>query len=204
MKTIIRSKTLAPRFSANYQWAGVTILQVGLSLVHTRDSFMLLPVPCSHLTCNIDLTVYPGSQASQVILVVKNSPGNARDLRDTGLTPGSGRSPRGGYGNSLQYSSLENPMDREAWPATDHRVSKSWTRLKQLNTHTPGSQRGWWGLVGVLLCSCFLHPLPVNSGSQSRGESVLPPKNPLSRQQRGRLLGLCFPTSAGDMSFLVP
>ena len=114
------------------------------------------------------------------------------------------RSPRAGNGNPLQYSSLENPMDREAWPATDHRVSKSWTRLKQLNTHTPGSQRGWWGLVGVLLCSCFLYLLPVNSGSQSRGESVLPPKNPLSRQQRGRLLGLCSPTSAGDMSFLVP
>ena len=48
-------------------------------------------------------------QASQVALVVKNLPANAADIRDTGLIPGSGRSPGGGHGNLLQYSSLENP-----------------------------------------------------------------------------------------------
>ena len=53
--------------------------------------------------------------ASQVVLVVKNLPGNAGDIRDTGLIPGSGRSPGRGHGNPLQYSYLENPMDREAW-----------------------------------------------------------------------------------------
>ena len=46
--------------------------------------------------------------------MVKNSPPNAGDVRDVGLIPGSGRSPGGGHGNPLQYSCLENPMDRGA------------------------------------------------------------------------------------------
>jgi len=52
---------------------------------------------------------------SQVALVVKNPPANAGNIRDTGSIPGSGRCPGGGHGNPLQYSFLENPMDREAW-----------------------------------------------------------------------------------------
>ena len=48
----------------------------------------------------------------------KNPPANAGDLRDMGLIPGLGRSPGGGHGNSLQFSCLENPMDRGAWQAT--------------------------------------------------------------------------------------
>ena len=56
--------------------------------------------------------------AFQMALVAKNLPASAGDLRDTGLIPGSRRSPRGGHGNPLQYSFLENPMDREAWWAT--------------------------------------------------------------------------------------
>ena len=56
--------------------------------------------------------------ASQVALMVKNSPANAQDVRDASLIPGSGRSLREGHGNSLQYSCLENPMDRGAWWAT--------------------------------------------------------------------------------------
>ena len=47
--------------------------------------------------------------------VVKNPSANAGDTRDAGSVSGSGRSPGGGYGNPLQYSCLENPMDREAW-----------------------------------------------------------------------------------------
>ena len=50
--------------------------------------------------------------SSQVVLMVKTSPANAGDMKDPGLIPGSGRSPGGGYGNPLQYSCLENPMDR--------------------------------------------------------------------------------------------
>ena len=64
---------------------------------------------------------------SQVALVVKNLPSNAGDIRDTGLLPGLGRSPAGANGNTLQYSSLENPVDRGVWWATVHRVTKSWT-----------------------------------------------------------------------------
>ena len=56
--------------------------------------------------------------------MVKNLPANAGDLRDTGLITGSGRSPGGGHGNPLQYSCLENPMDRGVWQATLHRVAK--------------------------------------------------------------------------------
>ena len=62
-----------------------------------------------------------------MVLVVKNPPANARDIRDEGLIPGSGRFPGGGQGNPLQYSCLENPMDRGAWWPTIHRVAKSWT-----------------------------------------------------------------------------
>ena len=57
--------------------------------------------------------------------MVKNLPANAGDGRDAGSTPGSGRSPEGGHGNSLQYSCMENPMDRGAWRATVHEVAKS-------------------------------------------------------------------------------
>ena len=64
--------------------------------------------------------------------MVKNFPANAGDIRDTdsGSVPGSGRSPGGGQGNPLQYSCLENPIDRGAWRATVHRVTKSQTQLK--------------------------------------------------------------------------
>ena len=57
--------------------------------------------------------------------VVKNPPGNTGEVRDVGLIPGSGRSPRGGNGNSVQYSCLENPMDRDAWQAIVYGVTKS-------------------------------------------------------------------------------
>ena len=70
-------------------------------------------------------------------LVVKHPPANAGDQRDVGLIPGSGRSPGGGHGNPLQYSCLENPMDRGAWRATVHRAVKSWTQPKGLSTHAP-------------------------------------------------------------------
>ena len=67
--------------------------------------------------------------ASQVVLVVKNLPANAGDIQDMSLIPGLGRSPSGGHANPLQYSCLENPMDRRAWWAIVHGVTKSWTRL---------------------------------------------------------------------------
>ena len=67
------------------------------------------------------------TETSQVVLVIKNPPANAGNIKDAGLIPGLGRSPRAGRGNSLQYSCLENPMDRRAWQAMVHRVAKSQT-----------------------------------------------------------------------------
>ena len=63
-------------------------------------------------------------------LVVKNPPANAGDVRDVSLIPRSGRFPGGGQENPLQYSSLENPMDRGGWWATVHGVADSWTQLR--------------------------------------------------------------------------
>ena len=62
-------------------------------------------------------------------MVVKNLCANTGDTRDPGLLPGSGRSSGVGNGNPLQYSCLENFMDRGAWLATVHGVAKNWTRL---------------------------------------------------------------------------
>ena len=77
---------------------------------------------------------FPGSA------VVKNLPGNAGN---TGLSPGSGRSPGGGSGNPLQYSCLENPMDRGAWQVTALGVTKSGTQLSSRHGHQqrPGGPR---------------------------------------------------------------
>ena len=66
--------------------------------------------------------------------MIKNPPANAGGIRDTGSIPGSGRSPRGGHGNPLQCSCLENPTDRGAWWATVHGAAQSQTRLKQFST----------------------------------------------------------------------
>ena len=74
--------------------------------------------------------------ASQVVLMVKNPPANAGDIRDVGLISGSGRSPGGECSNPLQYSCLENPTDRGDWWATIHRDAKNRTGLKRLSMHT--------------------------------------------------------------------
>ena len=59
--------------------------------------------------------------------MVKNPPANAGDVRDSGLILGWGRSPGGGHGNPLQYSCLENHMDRGAWQTTVLKGAKSCT-----------------------------------------------------------------------------
>ena len=63
-------------------------------------------------------------------LSVKNPPASVEDV---GLIPGWGRSPGVGSGNPLQYSHLENPMERGAWKATVHGVTKSWTQLNDFS-----------------------------------------------------------------------
>ena len=62
-----------------------------------------------------------------MVLVVKNQPASAGDIRDVGLIPGSGRYPGGRNGNQVQCSFLENSMDRGAWWAMVHGVAKSQT-----------------------------------------------------------------------------
>ena len=82
------------------------------------------------------------SGAPQVVLVVKNPPASAEDMRGAGSVPGWGRSPGGGRGSPLQCSCLENPVDREVFWTTVLRVTKSQTQPKQLSTHT--SSLGWF------------------------------------------------------------
>ena len=67
--------------------------------------------------------------------VVRNPPASAGDTGDSGSIPGSGRCPRGGNGNPLQYSRLANPIDRGAWWATVHRVVESDT-TERPSVHT--------------------------------------------------------------------
>ena len=83
----------------------------------------LLLLPVLGGICDNVMWGFPGGA------VVKNPPANAGDARDMGLIPGSGRSPGGGNGNPLQYSCLENPMDRGAWQATIYGVAKSQKQL---------------------------------------------------------------------------
>ena len=64
--------------------------------------------------------LYGNTWTFQVAQLVKDSSANTRDVRDAGWIPGSGRSPGGGNGNPLQYSCLENFMDRRAWEVTVH------------------------------------------------------------------------------------
>ena len=73
--------------------------------------------------------------SSQVALVVRKLPVNAGDVGDVGSIPRSGISPKGGHGEPLPFSCLENPMDRGNWQTTVHWVTKSCTGLKQLSRH---------------------------------------------------------------------
>ena len=83
------------------------------------------------------------------MLAVKNPPASAGDWRDVSSILESGRNPCRGHGNPLQYSCLENPIDRGGWSATVHGVAKSWTRLKRLSTYPwlrlHLAYRGVWG-----------------------------------------------------------
>ena len=69
-------------------------------------------------------------------MAVKKQPAGAKDARDASSVPGLGRSPGEGNDNALQYSCLENPMDRGAWQAIVHGVAKSRTRLSDWSHYT--------------------------------------------------------------------
>ena len=91
----------------------------------------------------------------------KESAYSAGVVRDVGSIPGWGRSPGGGHGNPLQYSCLENSMDRGAWWATVRRVAESQARLKQLSMYKSdhGFVNFWFPLFAVLL-RVQVSPLP--------------------------------------------
>ena len=99
-----------------------------------------------------------------MVLVVKNLPARAGDIRDMD----SGRSPGGGHGNQLQYSCLENPMDRGAWWATVHGITKSWTWLKWLSMHIHIQN------TSLSKCSTVLYALfPINNGTWTHFHNLL-------------------------------
>ena len=101
--------------------------------------------------------------------MVKNLPANAGDLRDAGLIPGSGRSPREGNGNPIQYSCLENPMDRGAWRATLRSVGKN---LTQLSMHPALSYKDgvMEKMKGSSFCSSSSFYSSVLAGQDEWGE----------------------------------
>ena len=112
--------------------------------------------------------------------VVKNLPAEAGDPGDAGLILGLGRSPGGGNGNLLQYSCLENPMDRRAWGATVHRVTKSQTWLKQLGMH-----------ACMLVKSRSQHWSPTwQKWSQRNGMSLTESASPLDSKDHE--VGICL------------
>ena len=111
--------------------------------------------------------------ASQVVLVLRNPPtntGEARDPRDTGLIPGSGRSPGGGHGNPSQFSCLKNPMDREPGRLQSiglQRVRHNWIDLAYMH-------EDW---IAVLCCVVYTQGAELRKISQDGGEAGLAPES---------------------------
>ena len=112
-----------------------SVEEVRFKLKKKSRTFRLLPTAHSALKDWIQTPPTMFKVASQVALVVKNLPANARDIREVGSIPRQRRSPGGGHGNSLQYSRLQNPMDRGAWQA---RVGYSW--LQSIGSQRVGHQ----------------------------------------------------------------
>ena len=128
--------------------------------------------PCwlsSTMTSDFSHRLWHALNLSQVALVVKNLTANAGDLRDMGLIPGLGRCPGGGHGNPLQYSCLENPMDRGAWWDTVHRAIQSRTRLK-LMTHacTPLPNSSWPSQIQTSYSFTFITVMKLSRFHLSR------------------------------------
>ena len=108
-------------FSRQEDWSGLTFPSLG-DLPNPGIEPGSPALQADSLPTELRKSQFPGRSA------VKNLPANAGVTGDVGSSPRLGRSPGGGNGNSLQYSYLENPMDRGSWPTTAHRVAKSRTR----------------------------------------------------------------------------
>ena len=113
---------------------------------------------CEHVCVYIYIYTHYKIWTSQVALLVKNMPVNTGDVTDVGSIPGLGRSPRGGHGNMLQYSCLENFVDRGSWWV--HMVAKSQTWRKQLSMHAYMlyTQNFFHKLKYIyIICCCFTY-----------------------------------------------
>ena len=130
---------------------------------HARIQALILSPLLGRVKLEEGRASHHSSHPSQVALVVKNSLANAGDIRVKGLILGLGRSLGEGHGNPLQYSCLENPMDRGAWQATVCRVAKSRTWLKWLDKHESGKD---------LQCETCL-PTPDIDFDSDRNEVVI-------------------------------
>ena len=117
---------------------------------------------------------------SQVALVVKNPLANAGDIRDAVSIPGLGRSPEGGHGNPLQYSCLQNTMDRGAWQATVHGVAKSLDDGGDLTCPL-------YECLSQRKCPC-----PLKQGTQDPVKSPLP-----CHDEKYHAPCACFPRAPG-------
>ena len=133
---------------------------------------------------------------SQVAQAVKNPPASAGDAGNRGSIPASGRSPGKGNGSPLQYSCLENPMDRGAWWATVHGVTKSWTQLRDTAQHT----------VKLIICYCLLNPCTwtmcvvcfrCDAKCQKKTLCIKVCVNSSQFQNWGRINGMCVLGSKG-------
>ena len=111
--------------------------------------------------------------------MVKNPPANARDARDTGSLPGSGRSPGVGNGNPLQHSCLENPMDRGVWQGGSQRVKHDWARMLQELYF-----KCKYILPGAFLVAQMVKNLPAmwETQVQTQGSKTLGWENPLEKK----------------------
>ena len=113
-RTVACQAPLSMEFSRQEYWSGLPFpspIYMHIYYIHILFIYMYIYIRTT----------------SQVVQAVKNLPTNAADLGDVGLIPGSGRSPGGGHSNPLQYSCLENPIDRGAWWPTVRGVAKSQT-----------------------------------------------------------------------------
>ena len=137
--TVAHQAPLSMGFSRQEYWSGLPFPSPGIfptqrsnpGLPHCKETLYQL----SHqgrplITWEMEIK----TGASQVAQVVKNTPASPGNLREVDSIPGSGRSPGGENGNSLQFSCLENLMDRGAQWAIVHRVTNSQTQLKRLNS----------------------------------------------------------------------
>ena len=127
LRTVAHQAPLSMGFSRQESWSGLHALLQGIFLTQGSNPCVLcLPAltsrffttsaACEALAPLLILSkyIYLWIRVSRVVLVIKNSPANEGDARESGSIPGLGRSPEGGNGNPLQYSCLKNSKDREA------------------------------------------------------------------------------------------